>query len=278
MVAVAGFLHMKKLLLLVFTFLALVNSPICDAKILKLKKDKTDSAETISLSEWARQQAEKLPEQVDGVRIMRPMFEEEGKVEISDMIDVPGVKKDQVFIAAVVYVADNLDTETDGIETIDYDKRRFVVLRKITKGEGKNAVSYIYRTAYQAADNLLSFASYDVDAEFKEKGLIPRKMRMDKMKPNTNIRHAEMIEDFSVENSLLQNQVASYVKKHPSLMVTHWADVKAGRVVNGMNESEVKLIYGAPETVREIGDRVKWAYANQVVVVFKNGKVIIVSQ
>lgn len=244
------------------------------------KNSESDANETQAsdLSAWAKQQAAMLPTEVDGVTIMRPVTNADGKAEVSDLLETPNVGKDNVFIAAVVYAAENLDRETDAIETIDFDLKRFAVKRQVRSGEGKKASAYTYTTAFQAADGLLSFASYDIDIEYKEKGILTRHITIEKMKPSDNKRHAELIEDFSLCNSRWLHEMETYVKTNPSLMVTHWADIKDGNVVKGMNETEVKLVGGAPVSVRKNGDRVKWMYSNDFVVIFTDGIVTTVIQ
>ena len=90
------------------------------------KKDNEGNADgtsgsASSLSVWAKEQASALPSEIDGVVMMRPVANEDGRVEVSEFIDVPGISQTQVFIAAVVYAAENLDRETDAIETIDFE-------------------------------------------------------------------------------------------------------------------------------------------------------------
>ena len=247
------------------------------------KKDNEGNADgtsgsASSLSVWAKEQASALPSEIDGVVMMRPVANEDGRVEVSEFIDVPGISQTQVFIAAVVYAAENLDRETDAIETIDFDSRRFVVSRHVKSGEGKDAATYRYTTAFQAADDILSFVSYGIEIDYKDKGILPRHMAIEKMKPATNKRHAELIEDFSFNNSKYLKDMAAYVSDNPSLKVTHWKDIKDGTVVKGMNETEVKLVVGAPVSVRKMGKRSKWMFSNDFVVIFTGGVVTTVIQ
>ena len=72
--------------------------------------------------------------------------------------------------------------------------------------------------------------------------------------------------------------MAAYVSDNPSLKVTHWKDIKDGTVVKGMNETEVKLVGGAPVSVRKMGKRSKWMFSNDFVVIFTGGVVTTVIQ
>ena len=55
------------------------------------------------------------------------------------------------------------------------------------------------------------------------------------------------------------------------LTLDGWKEIKAGDVVKGMNESEVKLVFGRPYNERKTGKRIKWMYEDNSVVVFTDG-------
>ena len=230
------------------------------------------------LSKWSKETLKTLPAQIDGVTIYRPTVNEEGRIEISELVDIPQINQTDIFVSAVVFAAENMERGVDAIETIDFDTRRFIIKRVVNKGELNEASTYSYTTAFQAADNMLSFVSYDIDIEYKEKGIITRHMAIEKMKPSSNKKHAELIEDFSVNNSKYIKEMSDFISKNTVLEVSHWQEIKAGKVVNGMNETEVKLVGGAPVSVRDMGERSKWMYSNDFVVVFTNGVVSTVIQ
>ncbi|MCC8038669.1 MAG: hypothetical protein LIP02_11160 [Bacteroidales bacterium] len=235
------------------------------------KKEKTAD---VDLTTWAQEQASKLPEEIDGVKIYRANdLDSDGHARVTGFVELPGLDATQGFIAALVYVQDNLDPETDEVTTVDIDKKRFVVDRVIPNGEGKSATSYIYSTAYQLSDDLMSFVSYDVDIEFKEKGLIKRTLALEKFKPATNTRHKEIVEGFFLANSKIIDGITQYAKENSNLEVTHWPEVKKGKVTQGMNETEVKLIGGKPRSVTTSGSRIQWMYSNSFIVIFTDGTV-----
>ena len=53
--------------------------------------------------------------------------------------------------------------------------------------------------------------------------------------------------------------------------VTHWTDIKAGKIVKGMNETEVRLISGAPRSVSPLGESMQWMYTNDFIIIFTDG-------
>lgn len=233
----------------------------------------------IDLVTWARQQSEQMPAEIDGIRIFRPNDKDaDGKIRVTGFMDLPGVDTSHGFTAAYVAVADRLNPETDEVQTVDYDNRRFVVYREIVDGDGKDAAIYRFTTACQFTDGMMTFSSYDINIEYKEKGLIPRKLNIEKMKPATNERHKQLVEGFSTANSRSLDEVVKYIVGNKDIAVTHWDEIKQGKVVKGMNEAEVKLIGGAPRSVNRSGDRTQWMYSNDFIVIFSGGIVTNVIQ
>lgn len=242
-----------------------------------LKKKSTEPQ--ADLATWAQEEAGKLPEEVNGVRIFRPnSMDSDGRARVTGFIDLPGVSQTQGFIAAYIYANEILDKETDEIQAVDFDNKRFVVYREVSDGEGKSAAVYRYSTAYQFTDDMMTFSSYDINIEYKEKGILPRKIAAEKLKPVTNERHKELVESFSLANSKIVSDILNYTVAHKYLKVTHWPEIKAGKVVKGMNEAEVKLIGGEPRSVNPSGNRTQWMYSNDFIVIFTDSLVTNVIQ
>lgn len=227
------------------------------------------------LTEWGTA----LPEEVDGVRIFRVSGpDSKGNSGVNGLVDLPGIDREKAFVGAYVGVSESLNNETDEIDAVDYDNMRFSVYREVHDGTGKNALIYRYRTAYQFTDEIMTFSSFDITIEFKEKGLIPRKLDVEKFKPSTNNRHREIVESFAIANSRLVNEVACHIKESKDANVTHWDGIKNGLVQKGMNETEVILIGGKPNIVSPSGKRTQWIYSNDFIVIFTDGVVTNVIQ
>lgn len=233
----------------------------------------------VDLVAWANEQASKLPDEVDGVKIYRVNgFDNDGKARVTGFVDMPGLSKEKAFEAAIISIVDNMDTELEAIETIDFASKKFVVSKAIEDGEGKNAATYTFSTAFSFDDGLMSFATYDITIGFKEKGLIPRKMAIEKMNPSGKERHKELAEGFALASSRMIDDIVKNASKNSALPITHWDDIKAGTVVKGMNEAEVKLIGGQPRSVTKSGSRVQWMFNNDFIVIFNDGLVSNVMQ
>ena len=134
----------------------------------------TDDA-TDDLNAWARERSETDPEVVDGVRMFRPA-PSDGKLVVSDFFDLAGISDEDIFVGALVYAFDHLNKETDVVETIESSAKRFVVSRYDLYGKGRDEMEFACETAFQVADGMLSFVTYDIQTAYKEKGILPRKM------------------------------------------------------------------------------------------------------
>lgn len=224
-----------------------------------------------NLSQWAESELAKFPETVDGIKVFYPSLDENGKLSVSDIIDIPDNTQSDIFTNALVYIYDNYDPENEAIESIDYGSNRFIIARRMKQGSGGKTTSYEYISAFQIADGLMSFISYDIRAEYREKGILPRKLDIEKLKPQENPRHKELVEEFSFLNSKFLKEMSNYISSTEAEKVTHWNEIKNNQAVKGMNKTEVKLALGRPYSEREMGKRTKWMYDNNSVVIFTNG-------
>lgn len=257
----------KSILLLLVSCMASVCWGL-DIKGLTRKKDKTPDIDIVT---WLGQEVSGLPNDVDGVKIFRPnTIGDDGRISVDGNVALPAKKQSQGFIAAYIYASDNLG-DADRIDAVDYDGKSFSVYREIREGEYKDAAVYRFVTDYVFSDGKMSFSTYDINIEYKEKGILPRKISIDKFKPATNERHRELSEGFSLANSILIDDMAEAALEAKPVDVTHWTDIKAGKIVKGMNETEVRLISGAPRSVSPLGESTQWMYTNDFIIIFTDG-------
>ncbi len=225
-----------------------------------------------TLVQWSEEQANTKPAIIDGVQIFRPNgTDDDGVVRVNGFVDLPKTSKQQAFTAALISVSNVIDRELEEIQSIDFDNMRFVFSRQIVDGEGRDEKVYRYTIACQFTDELMTFSCYDVNIEFKEKGIFPRKLDLEKFKPATKKDHAEIVESFSVCNSKVIDKICKDITSSDSIEITHWEQIKEGYVVKGMNENEVILIGGRPRSVNNSGARTQWIYNNDFIVIFENG-------
>lgn len=251
----------KRLIISVFFFATVLGAVA--------KKNKQPD---VDIATWAKEQSMTLPAVVEGVKMFRPNnVDADDKIRITGFVDMPAINKVEAFTAAVIAIANDLDKEFESFENIDFDNARFIVSRSIVDGEGRNGATYNFKSAYQFDDKLMSFSIYDINIEYKEKGLIPRKLPIEKLKPAKNQRHKELIEGMSFRASQVIDKIQKYAKDNPHISISHWKEIKDGKVVKGMNKDEVTLIGGKPRSVNQSGDREQWMFSNDFIVIFNNG-------
>ena len=221
---------------------------------------------TGSLSEWVNE----MPATIDGVAVYRPV-EESGKLQISDMIDFPNTSQQTIFVNAMIEIQSNLDDEIERIDKVDMEGMRFCMTRSVDDAD--NMATYNYSMAVQTTDGILTFLVTDISIGYREKGLIPRTLAIEKMKPFKDKRHKELIEQCAVSISKYINSLSSAIIARGEPTIKHWKEIKAGNIVKGMNQTEVMLVKGKPTSNRPSGSRVKWMYGNDNVVIFTDGEV-----
>ena len=87
-----------------------------------------------SLEKWAVEQ--RMPEEIDGVKIYRPIIAN-GKFSFGDYVNLQTKLSDMsAFTRALVFAVNDLDPETESIEAVDFDNKRFVVSRALTGEDG----------------------------------------------------------------------------------------------------------------------------------------------
>lgn len=268
---------LRKTILLILVFCVASASYALNIKGLTKKKDKAPDIDVVT---WVGQEADNLPKDVDGVAMFRPnTMDEDGRIAVDGSVALPSINQSQSFISAYVCANDMLNSDTeDAIDAVDFDKKKFSVYREIREGEYQNVSVYRFVTDYSFADGKMFFTTHDINIEYKEKGIITRKVAIEKFKPATNERHRELIEGFNLANSRIVDSISKAVRENKNLNVTHWAEIKAGKVVKGMNETEVRLIGGTPRSINPSGNSTQWMFSNDFIVIFTDGIVTNVIQ
>lgn len=246
---------------------------------LKLKKNPTPMTD---YTEWIPTQS--FPEEIDGVRQFYPVSvgvidEESGEQDtiavVRGSVAVSGLTARQVMLAAMVYASDHFDRETqEGFEDIGYDDNRFTVLLKSTQGANANETTYARSLTVTARDGGFDFETSDIDCRYREKGIVPRTQRLEKLHPDNNKRHLSVLKEFIEVNSAYIYALSEYASTRSDIESPNFDKVcKGADVAVGMNEDEVTILLGKPMNKRRSGERVRWIYSNDYVIIFTEGKV-----
>lgn len=210
------------------------------------------------------------PEIIEGVRIYMPSFEN-NRVLISDLSDFPGLSQQRIFANALLAARQGFEGDSEDFEYVDFSN--FKMRIKIEAVDESRNATYRYTLAIQAADEILSFEVFDMTISYRERGVIPRTQRIEKMNPADNERHKNLITGLLFNISSLIKQMAESIAADKAGEVNHWDALAEGNIVNGMNPTEVILLQGIPDSERKTSNRVKWMYGNENVIIFTDGAV-----
>lgn len=237
---------------------------------LKIKKDtkpRLDYTEWIALSD--------VPAQEDGVKMFYPSTEPVDSAAVyTGQLTAEGLTARQILLAAMVYAVDNFDIDNgEGFSAIDYDGNKATMSLKTTCGTNSREATYMRDITLDASDGLLRFKVSGVNIRYREKGLIPRTLPMEELHPESNSRHNELVMELTRITSAYMDGMTKYISTRGDISAPHLAQLKDGKVIVGMNPDEVKLILGAPWEVRKSGEKLRWIYGNETVVIFVDGVV-----
>ncbi|MDE6192150.1 MAG: hypothetical protein K2G47_11125 [Muribaculum sp.] len=197
----------------------------------------------------------------------------EGSAIIRGTISLPGIKSANIFAAAMCYAAENLNLEIEKIEQTDYDNSSFSLLQRSTQGSNNTETTYTRKSLIECRDGSLSYTIYDIDARYREKGIVPRTLPFEKLNPATNTRHRELIEEFAAINAGYFGMMTDFIKENPGLKFDHPEAMSTGKPMPGMTELEIKVLLGMPQSQRHTGDRTRWIYSNDLIIIFTKGEV-----
>lgn len=270
---------MKTKLFGAITMIAVALLPL-DAGAFKLKLKKNDGG-AIDYASWVA--AEGLPGAIDGVAQFYPVSiaveadDDSAPADtvaiIKGHISTKGLDKKQVFLAAMVYASENFNADEgkEGFEEIDYDGMKFRSLLKTTQGSNSTETTYTRSLQLTAVDGGFDFVVTEIDCRYREKGLIPRTLRLEKLHPDRNIRHNEIVREMVAVNSAYLADMAEYISSRKKISSPNYGKLKKGSVIEGMNGDEVTIILGPPLNKRKSGERDRWIYSNDYVVIFTDG-------
>ncbi len=219
-----------------------------------------------TLEKWANNQ--QTPDYIDGVRIFRPVIKN-GKMTFGDFIVLSTHESNDVaFTRALAYTINEMDPETESIETVDYDLHRFVVNRAISSDDGN---IYEFAEAVEVDNGVLAFMIPDIVVRYKDKLIFNKKTSFHKFNLEKKEQHRKFVEQFSLLNSRYLEQMANATAYSNIENVKNWEAVKKGKATKGMNYTEVLLTEGKPDNITESDNITKWMYGSTFIIIFTNG-------
>ncbi len=242
------------------------------ANAFKLKLKKT-SKPRINYTSWVA--SKDFPKNEDGIKLFYPQTTaSDSSAIITGTLPAKGLTDEQVMLAAMIYAYENLDSERqERITETDLPRKKFSFILSTTTGTNNREATYNRIVTIRGGKGTIDFTVSDIDVRYRQKGLIPRTVDIETLHPESDTRHEELILELVSINSEFLNKLSEYVASRKDLKVTHHNEIQQGTVVNGMNPDEVILSIGTPRDTRHSGERTRWIYDNETVIVFTGGKV-----
>lgn len=212
-----------------------------------------------------------LPKSYEGKTLFYPTTVE-GLASISGTIPT-GSKASSAIAAALSYAIDRLDPNTEKLEQLDLDSNSFLLHLRSTQGSNNTETTFSRHTMIEVLDNALKFTVYDLDARYREKGILPRTLPFERLNPATNSRHRELIEQFAVTNADYIYSMVQFINENPEMTLPNREAVAKGVPTIGMTPLEVKILLGNPPIERKMGSRTRWVYDNSLAIIFTDGVV-----
>ncbi len=243
------------------------------AEAFKINLKKTPKPR-IDYSEWISEK--ELPGQAeDGLPLFYPKTEGDDSVAvIKGTLAVDGLTAEQAMLAAMVYAADRFDAEKqEGFQSCDYANKTFTITLATTQGSNNKETTYTRNITFAAKNGKLDFSTTDIKVKYRLKGILPKTSELESLHPESDNRHEELVIELVDINSAYLNDLAKYASSRTDISATHYAEIKKGKVALGMNMDEVTLAKGPARDTRRSGERTRWIYDNNTVIVFTDGKV-----
>lgn len=243
-----------------------------DLKKIKLgkgKQPKTDFTEWVAVAGFEENGD-------DGRKLYLPFSQApDSTVVIKGNVAVAGMDARKVFLATLQYAVCNFDAENgEALNEADPANNKFTVTLCRRLGKGSKEETYTRTLSVEAYDGGFTFETTDPTVGYKDKGILPKTVPMADMHPDTNPRHRDLVVNFVNLNSQYLNDMAEYAAAKKSISCPNLTDDFGGDAKVGMNPDEVLILLGQPMETRKSGEKERWIYDDQTVVIFEDSKVI----
>ena len=179
-----------------------------------------------------------------------------------------GNLEDDVLFADVVLWA--LKNENTKIAALDYDKQHIEINCEVSAGTGKQNTNYASTLKIDVYAGIVKFRIEDI--VYSQQVLVAYKnVPFEKLQPEKKAAHKTIIADFESTQETLMSSLFEYIGQNKLQKITHWKEIKAGKVVVGMNETEARLAVGNPQRVIEENQEIQWMMNTFFYIFFKNG-------
>ena len=103
--------------------------------------------------------------------------------------------------------------------------------------------------------------------------LSPKLTPLEKLQPERKPAHKAAIAEFEEKESEMLRDMQNFAKTNQLPNITHWDEIRSGKIVTGMNEAECQLAVGKPRMVIDGEDETQWLINGGMYIFFKKGVV-----
>lgn len=187
----------------------------------------------------------------------------------------PSTQEETIFINTLLYSINKAKRGKEHIAVIDFDKKEFSEIM-VTPSQfyPENSTYYKYANTYKTTGNKLSFAATEMHVCYNNIMGDLKETPFENLAPLKKAKHKNYVNELAANNSIHLNNLTDFIQNNKPETIKHWSEIKAGKIVKGMNTTECLLSVGKPMHIRKNGNQTKWMVNNDFVVIFENGSVI----
>lgn len=196
------------------------------------------------------------------------------KITLADTLDFNAIAEETIFINALSYTIKQGEKGKSNIEALNVSNKSFqVIMQSSLALEDEKASSYTCQLKFLIRSNKLivcvdsiSVVAPTLFGEMKSTAFENLNMQKEKS--------LQQMQEFTSVYQGFAEGMIEYVAQEKPQSVTHWNEIEAGKVVQGMNETECLLCAGAPKYVRQSGVKTRWMMEGNATIIFEDGKVV----
>jgi len=211
---------------------------------------------------------------LNATSLPKPYININNNIVLSDTIDFNVIEDNIVFINALSYTIKQGEKGKRNIETLNIlDKKFQAKIQSEVALEDEKTSVYVCQinflmngsklTVYVDSINVIAPGLF---GEIKSTPFENLNMQKDKS--------IQQMQEFTTIYQLFINGLKKYITQTKPQSVTHWKEIKEGKAVQGMNETECLLSVGTPKFIRENGTKTRWMIEDNVAIIFEKGKVV----
>ena len=217
---------------------------------------------------------DKTEETTVTIQLPAPYLSNNGEIILLDTLTLDYESEEEAFTHTLAYVLGLSEKGTYNIQQLDPATHTFQanVLTELTNANDK---SYYYGRTLTCALNgkkltihthNLSLITSNLFGDVKSTAFADLNLEKEKS--------IQQLQEFARIHQAVLAGWQQFVPETPLQPVTHWDTILEHEVAKGMNETECILSIGYPKYVRQSGNRTRWMIANNVAIIFEQGKVV----